>query len=260
MGSAPVFDLRRFCLHDGPGIRTTLFLQGCPLRCFWCHNPESQGQELEQKNLVNPSSPFRTGVYTVGRILPLLLRDLPFYRQSGGGVTFSGGEPLLHVPFLKALLSPLQEAGVPVALDTCGQVAPELWRDLLPLVSLWLWDIKSLDEARYREGTGGDLLLMRHSWEQVLDGPGRIWLRVPLIGGFNDSEADLERLLAWAAQAGKGRVERISLLSLHLTARDKYQRLGRSFVLEERQIPSRERLAHWQGVLEQAGYEVGLGS
>jgi pyruvate formate lyase activating enzyme len=126
MATGLVFDIQRFSIHDGPGIRTTVFLKGCPLSCLWCHNPESQ----------------ETG------------KDVTFYEHSGGGMTVSGGEPMLQFEFARDLLAGARAAGLHTCMETCGYAAQERMLALCPLVDLFLYDIKETDDARHREFTG----------------------------------------------------------------------------------------------------------
>lgn len=194
-----VFDIEHSALKDGPGIRTVVFLKGCPLRCVWCHNPESWSFKSEQ--LADPVS---GGKVTCGRsmtaaeVVAEVLRDRPFYKASGGGMTLSGGEPLAQARFATRVLRMAREAGVHTAVETCGHLPRPVIEGALPHIDLWLYDIKGMDGELHRKHTGVDnkLLLDNLRW---IDGQGaQIVLRCPMIPGLNDSEANLAKLGALA--------------------------------------------------------------
>ena len=179
--------IQRFCLHDGPGIRTVVFLQGCPLRCWWCHNPETQ-----------PSRSPDAREMGITELAAELERDARYWERSGGGVTLSGGEPLAQADATDELVGRLSAHRHHTAIDTSGHGDAEDVERLSRHVSLWLWDVKTLDPARYREATGGEpgLPLANLAW--VLgrsDVP--VVVRVPLIADFNASREDLAAIAAW---------------------------------------------------------------
>lgn len=194
-----VLDVEHSATKDGPGIRTVVFLKGCPLRCIWCHNPESWSFRIETAD-----DPVRGGkiVYgkerTVADVTEEVLRDKPFYAASGGGLTLSGGEPLAQAKFAAALLRAAKEAGVHTAVETCGHLPRTVLEEVRPNVDLWLYDIKGMDGELHRKHTQVDnaLILGNLRW---LDGQGaKIVLRCPMIPGLNDGEANLRALGALA--------------------------------------------------------------
>ena len=253
-----VFDIQRFSLHDGPGIRTTLFLKGCPLRCWWCHNPESQAAGLElirwpQRCIgcgacleacpagaitpagdVDPARCTLCGAcvdachaqarqlvgrdMTVAQALAELERDRPFYDQSGGGVTISGGEPLAQPDFLLALLRACRQADLHTALDTCGHAPWPLLDAVRPYVGLFLYDLKLIDPGRHRQVTGVSNELILDNLRALAAHGHRLILRLPVIPGVNDDDDNIRRVAALAA------IERVDLLPYHRTALDKYRR------------------------------------
>jgi pyruvate formate lyase activating enzyme len=265
--SGVVFDVRRYAVHDGPGIRTTVSLKGCPLRCAWCHNPESQGAEPQL--LVRASRCLRCGACvracphgalrlrgdrvetdgdactlcgacvdacpaeareTIGRsmtvadVLREVERDRLFYEDSGGGVTFSGGEPLAQGAFLLALLRACRERGLHTALDTCGHAPADVFALAIALTDLVLFDVKHADSARHREGTGvGNERILANLRHLAATGVDSI-VRVPLVPGFNDAEDDLRAIAALVAALP--RVPPVQLLPFHPAAEDKHRRFG----------------------------------
>ena len=271
-----VFNIQRFSLDDGPGIRTTVFLKGCSLSCAWCSNPESiaPGPELlssfatlcqrcgrcvarcESGALAwdgpaagtpprldrarcrrclrcaatCPSGALR-GVGRIRRaaeVVAEVIKDEPFYAHSHGGVTLSGGEPLLQPEFCRAILRACARRGLHTALDTAGHAPQESLAQLLPFLDLVLYDLKLADPVLHRRWTGSD---NRRVIENLhfLDGQVRLWLRVPLIPGVNDDDAAIEAL---AALCRGLRLERIVLLPYHRFGSGKYLALGRPYELE----------------------------
>ncbi|MEX1016821.1 MAG: radical SAM protein [Phycisphaeraceae bacterium] len=232
-----VHDIQRFCLHDGPGIRTTLFLQGCPLRCWWCHNPDMQGRQGGQARR--------------WAILPLLReleRDARFWRRSGGGVTVSGGEPLVQSQAVAGLLREMGKRGHHRTLETAGCVPADHVRRVAPHIDLWLWDIKSVDGERFRKATHGtvDRVLDNLAW--VLgqtQTPLRV--RVPLIDGFNADTVHLTRIADWLASQPR-RVE-VELLPGHDTGRRPSDVAHRSARVTAGQIDAARDLLLTHGLL-----------
>lgn len=292
-----VFDVKRFAVHDGPGIRTTVFLKGCPLRCSWCHNPE--GQAAEPELVLRPGRCIGCGAcvpvctaeaismdgdvaftdrerctacgacvevcyaearemagreMTVAQTVEELERDVAFYDESQGGVTFSGGEPLLQSPFLLALLQVCREKGVHTAVDTCGLCTWETVDAVRQQVDLFLYDLKLMDQIRHREATGV-------SNEQILANLGalsqeghNIFLRLPIIPAVNDDEENVRQIGAFAAVLPH--LQRVDILPYHHTAVEKYRRLNKAYALAEARPPSEERLAEIAQILRGFGLTV----
>lgn len=240
-----IFDIQRFCVHDGPGIRTTVFMKGCPLRCGWCHNPEGLSAQIEvqffQEACIRcgscsgrrqpadvalcPSGALRYSGRQIGEaeLLEAVLADQGFYGREGG-VTFSGGECLLQADFVAQMLRSIKAQGVSAAVDTCGCVPWQSIEKTLPFCDLYLYDIKCADSGLHRSFTGRDNAKILENLKR-LSGQGKaIWLRVPLIPGFNDSPEELERIAA-VAVATPG-VERVTVMPYHTLGKSKYQTLG----------------------------------
>ncbi len=208
-----VFNVQRFSLHDGPGIRTTAFFKGCPLRCAWCHNPESQSYDAEE--IFRPERCTSCGrcaegcaqgarevagqAYAVDALTKLLLRDRQVFETSGGGVTLSGGEPLSQDgAYIQRLVKALKRRGVHVCVDTCG-CAP--WSQIEPLiedVDLWLYDFKALDAGIHAQFTGLTNELILANMKRLCTSGSAVWLRVPVIPGVNDQ--DMRPMAEWAAE------------------------------------------------------------
>lgn len=248
MTAGMVFNLQRFSLQDGPGLRSTVFLKGCPLACAWCHNPESRApapQILRQEarcmacgRCEDGTAPTLADVaacptgalqvagraWTVEELTEVLLRDRIFFDESGGGVTFSGGEPLAQPGFLCEALERLREEGVSTALDTCGH-AP--WEDLQAAAvraDLVLYDLKLMDEDRHRRATGVSNRTILDNLRALAAVHNRIWIRVPVVPGINDDAANLDATADFLAPLAG--VRQVDLLPYHPTGEAKYGRVG----------------------------------
>jgi len=295
-----VFDIQRFSIHDGPGIRTTVFLKGCPLHCPWCHNPESQAPVPElllwPERCIGCAACLDacrhgaiardgTGVITdlalctacgacaeacyaearvlvgrtmsVAQVMAEVERDVVFYDQSGGGVTLSGGEPLAQSDFLLALLRALRRRGLHTALDTCGHAPWQVLDRVRPYVDLFLYDLKLMDDARHRRITGVSNATILDNVRALAAAGHRLRLRVPIIPGVNDDEANVRALGAFAA-ALPG-LDGVDLLAYHPTARDKYRRLNRNYPLPDLHPPSESDMAVVAQRLRAAGNDVRIG-
>ncbi len=248
MSAGIVFNLQRFSLQDGPGLRSTVFLKGCPLACAWCHNPESRAAgpqvlRLESRCMAcgrcsigavpaaTEVEACPTGALQVaGRasaaaeLVAQLLRDRIFFDESGGGVTFSGGEPLAQPGFLCEALERLRAEGVHTALDTCGH-AP--WEDLQAAAAradLVLYDLKLMDEDRHRRATGVSNRTILDNLRALAAVHDRIWIRVPVVPGINDDAANLDATADFLAPLAG--VRRVDLLPYHPTGEAKHGRVG----------------------------------
>jgi len=227
-----VFDIKRYALHDGPGIRTTVFLKGCALRCWWCHNPESQiphpersTRELRLGDACLSEDISIGREMTASEVISEIERDTVFYDESGGGVTFSGGEPLIQPEFLGELLIGTKRLGIHRTLDTCGHAPRSTLAGLARDVDLFLYDLKLIDDHAHREYTGVSNRLVLDNLEYLRQSKARIIIRFPLIPTITDSEQNLSALRSYLdARPDLGQLD---ILPYHETARTKYERLGR---------------------------------
>ena len=221
MRKGVLFSIEEFAVNDGPGIRTTVFLKGCPLRCAWCHNPE--GQRHEPQPLTKQGRTERCGYEIDAEALAeKLRRDEEIFRDSGGGVTFTGGEPLAQVDFLCEVLDRLGD--IHTAVETSGYASAEAFKRVLERVDFVLFDIKLADSSLHRRWTGvGNELILANL--KTLCASGKPFVaRVPLIPGVNDSAANMEATAELLVGA-KGLV-RVELLRYHKTAGAKYPMVG----------------------------------
>ncbi len=229
-------NIQHFSLGDGDGIRTTVFLKGCNLRCPWCHNPENLAEQpavLHYKTTGKTET--RGRLVSAAEILPELLWDIDYYKESGGGITVSGGEPLLQADGVAELSKLLSENGVPVLIDTAGCVPYSAFQKVNPFVSGYLFDFKTANETKYRQ-IGGTLSLVCENIAALMRNGVYVTIRIPLIPDFNtDSEsvrAICERL------TGLG-VTHVELLPFHRLGSGKYEAMGRSYPYENKE-PLRE--------------------
>jgi pyruvate formate lyase activating enzyme len=286
--------VQRFSLHDGPGIRTTVFLKGCPARCLWCHNPESQSFAPEvlvvetrcascgtcrtvcPHGAPPPGSSVCTSCgacveacpagarrlagreATVEGVMEEVLKDRVFHEESGGGVTFSGGEPLAQPEFLRALLEACRDAGVHAAVDTCGFAPRESVLALVPLVDLFLFDVKLVDAARHLALTGLPVAPILGNLRALAAAHGNVWIRVPVVPGHTDAERDVAATASLVA--GLPGVRRVSLLPYHATGAAKARRLGRDTPLDGLAPPPRERLDALASLFREHGLAVRIGA
>jgi len=288
--TALLADIRRLTLHDGPGVRDTVFLKGCPLRCRWCHNPESISPEREllfRDNLCMhcgacvPGCP--TGAHTFhdghhvfdrnccsgcgkcadvclagaltlcGRevtaetVFAEVVREREFFLQSGGGVTLSGGEPLLYPDFAGALFRLLRENGIHTALDTCGMVNFAAFERVLPFSDLVLYDVKGMDPEKHRSNTGSGNAVILENLRRLGKLNVPVEIRMPVVPGCNDEESEFAA--AGRFLAGLPMVKSVRLLAYHAMARDKYRMCGRQDTMPEAETPGIGRLEEIAGVL-----------
>ncbi len=275
-----VFRIERYAVHDGPGIRTTVFLKGCPLRCWWCHSPESQSalpelmyrpercircfkcvdrcpegavSVVEGAPVVDEAlcrwcgscadvcaagARARTGqLMSAAEVVGTVDRDTLFYDQSGGGVTFSGGEPFVQPDFLIEMLEACRRRRIHTAVDTCGMADRDRLLQAAELADLFLFDVKLLDDGLHRRFTGVSNARILDNLRALVDAHARVIVRLPLVPGVNDDPALIERTGRFLADLGLSRVE---VLPYHRAGTAKYPALGREYRLADTGVPTGE--------------------
>ncbi|MDH3889692.1 MAG: glycyl-radical enzyme activating protein [candidate division Zixibacteria bacterium] len=210
-----LFDLKRYAIHDGPGIRTSVFLRGCPLNCWWCHNPESRCPSAapdDQRGNGSRAS-LTKGSVPPDDVIDAVARDVPYYDQSGGGVTFTGGEPLMQFEFLTELLKACRRRSIHTAVDTTGYAPGEKIRSIVELVGLFLYDLKIMDAKLHQEHVGVSNRLILDNLKMLADLGCAIIIRVPMIPGITDTPENIEAICAFVKPLSQ--IDQISLLEYH---------------------------------------------
>lgn len=300
MKTGLVFDIKKYSIHDGPGIRTTVFLKGCPLSCWWCHNPESQSslpaifyrpERCIGCGICIESCPrqalelTRTGVktdlskctacgicadrcpsgarelvgteMTVEEVVAEIKKDLLFYDQSGGGVTFSGGEPLLQPEFLIALLQECGKFEFHRAVDTSGFAPLSVLLEVARYTDLFLYDVKMMDSEKHKKYTGVGNELILSNLRALAESGAAINVRIPIIPGINDDDENIEQTGLFVASLPN--VCRVNILPYHSAGRSKYEKWGREYLLPEVMPPTENAMQHIAKTLSQYGLDVKIG-
>ncbi len=251
-----IFDIQRFSTHDGPGIRTIVFLKGCALRCRWCCNPESQSYEIETMMLGGKPKIMGRDI-TVEEVLKEVLQDRPYYNRSGGGVTLSGGESLLQPDFAVALLKACKENGINTAIETTGFAPSDVIERFLPYLDTVLMDIKHINSNKHKEFTTQSNERILENAKLIASKANRLIIRVPVIPTFNDTVAEIAEIAAFASDLPN--VNEIHLLPYHSMGRDKYIGLGREYSMGDIKSPTNELMEVLKQTAEQFGLKAYIG-
>ena len=295
--SGIVFDIKRYTLHDGPGIRVSVHLKGCPLSCWWCHNPESQsfapqllfrpdrciGCSMCLNSCPNgailptietdynmckgsgkcadacPSGAREICGHeaTIDEIMETVRKEQIFFEQSGGGVTISGGEPLVQFDFTMALLEECKKREISTAIDTCGFVDSQNLIDAIPVTDIFLYDIKHMDPGKHKKYTGVDNEVIKSNLVKLGESGARIFARVPFVPGVNTDEDNIRATGEFVSRV-KG-VELVCLLPYHTAAEDKHRRWGMEFKLRGVHPPTENMLASSAAIIESFGIPAVIG-
>ena len=244
-----IFDIQRYSIHDGTGIRTIVFLKGCVLRCRWCCNPESQ--EFEIQTMMVQGKPKTIGRdVTVAEVMETVLRDTPYYRRSGGGLTLSGGESLCQPEFARDLFRAAKENGINTAMESMACASYDKIEMVLPYLDNYLMDIKHMNPEKHREFTGKSNELMLENAKKVAQsGQTRLVIRVPVIPGFNDKPDEIKAIAQFADKLPG--VTKIHLLPYHRLGEDKYTGLGREYLMKGVLPPENDYMDMLKKVVEQ---------
>lgn len=291
--NALVSDIKRLAVHDGDGIRTTLFLKGCTLKCIWCHNPEGVSSRPEvayyverclqcgicaelcprdvhnfsaKGHVLNRSLCLGCGkceeeclgnalkLYgrrmDVNSLLPILLEDEVFFRNSGGGITVSGGEPLLHAEFVLELFEKLKERGINTAVDTCGNVPWDAFETVLPVADMFLYDIKHIESDAHKQLTGAGNERILDNLKRLSVCNKRIEIRMPFVPGCNSDDATLHGIGLFLSELN---IEKMRVLPYHDLARGKYAALNMTDTMPQVEGTIDEAVAHAVGILRSHG-------
>ncbi len=299
MSHGTVFNIQKYSLHNGPGIRTTVFLKGCPLSCWWCHNPESRGMDseilfIEDKCIacgdcerVCPSEAIKLthkgikldkakcilcgkcsescpseALEKIGRkmraeeVMDEVKKDRVFYEESGGGVTFSGGEPLIQINFLENLLTLSKQMGIHTVVDTSGYSSWENIDRIKGNVDIFLYDIKHMDNEKHKKYIGIPNVLILENLKRLVRSGSRIWVRIPLIPGINDDFFNIARTCEYISSL---RLKDLYILPYHNIAKEKYKRLGMKYKIPDAYSLEDKELREISKLFKNYGLNVKIG-
>ncbi len=263
---ATIFNIQKFCLHDGPGIRTTIFFKGCPLKCLWCANPESQSTKIQlmkdktkcidcgtcnADNFTPSDCPHYCASvsgkeYTVDEVYLEAIKDIDFYNSSGGGVTFSGGEALMYTDFIEELSIKLREKNIHIAAETCGFSSHENFLKLCKSVDLFLFDVKHYDSTLHENFTGVKNDIILKNLQTAINLGKKVTARIPIIPDFNDSLEDMEHFGVLLKKLG---VTKVNLLPFHQMGENKYEMIGKEYEMKSyKQLNEGDLVEHLEAI------------
>ncbi|MBR6774006.1 MAG: glycyl-radical enzyme activating protein [Clostridia bacterium] len=251
-----IFNIQRFSIHDGPGIRTIVFFKGCYMRCAWCCNPESQSYDIQ--TMIENGKKKTVGYdVTVSEIMPELLADENYYRRSGGGITLSGGEFLAQHEFARDLLIACKENGLHTAVESTANAPYEKIQEVLPYIDLFLMDIKHMDSQKHARftGVGNDIILQNA--KRIANSGTELIIRTPVVPGVNDTAQEIREIAKFAASLPG--VEQLHLLPYHRLGQDKYSGLNREYSLSGIEPPEKEKMEYLLSVAEESGIKCQIG-
>jgi len=249
-----VFNIQKFSIHDGPGIRSVVFLKGCPLACFWCSNPESQCGKPEQMWDNNREQITTVGEYmTIDEVMEEVMKDLPYYEESGGGVTLSGGEILFQPVFATKLAQELQRNNIHTVCETSGFAHPKIFEEFIRHIDMVYFDVKHHDSEAHYEGTNVKLEVIVENLKIALKVHPNVTVRVPIIPGFNDTLEDAHKFAELFADIG---VKKVELLPFHQFGENKYKYLDREYKLNDIPQLHKEDLVEHEAIINNRGVEV----
>lgn len=294
-----ITNIQKYSVHDGPGIRTTVFFKGCPLNCLWCHNPESQNPSpeimffkerctlcgsclkrcpqmaiefVEGYPVTNESKCILCGKcsdfcpsnaielvgkeITVKDLMKEILKDEAFYDESNGGVTFSGGEPLVHVDYLNNVLQTCKGRGIHTTIDTSGYASWEQFEKIIDNVDLFLFDIKHMSNEKHLKYTGVENIIILENLKKLSERGSNIYIRMPIIAGVNDDDENIDLSIDFISKLN---ITHVNLLPYHKIGMDKYRRLNMEYKLTGLEKPSDEVIDKIAEKFKKAGIKIKIG-
>jgi pyruvate formate lyase activating enzyme len=261
-----IFSVKRYSIHDGPGIRVTFFMKGCPLSCWWCHNPEGISPDPESVKQIEKVGEMEFSVteqagkyYSPDDILGILDKEKIFIEESKGGVTFSGGEPMLQPEFLIETLRKCKSAGYHTAVDTSGYSQPENYNSIIPFTDLFLFDIKHLDDSKHLIYTGVSNELIINNLRLLIESGKDIMIRIPVIPGINDDREHLESIRDFILKSKSRNLKKINLLPYHKIGASKYRKFKIPYHMNGVEPPSPARMKELKDFFSETGIKTKIG-
>lgn len=248
-----IFDIQRYSIHDGPGIRTIIFLKGCFLRCKWCCNPESQSYDIQQMTLAGKTKTVGRDV-TVQEVMDEVTKDAVYFRRSNGGITLSGGECMAQPEFAEALLRAAHEYGLNTAIETTAFANRETVQRLLPHVDHFLMDIKHMDSKKHEAFTGKSNTLILENAKYIAENARHLIIRVPTIPTFNATPEEISAIARFADSLPN--VTELHLLPYHRLGQDKYEGIGRAYTLDGILPPTNEYMQELLSAAQSASHKL----
>jgi len=264
--SGYIFDIKKYSIHDGPGIRTTVFFKGCPLNCWWCHNPESQKIEPEEflgctfRWSLDYSNSNRNVIgkeVSVDEVMREIEKDVPFYEESHGGATFSGGEPMLQFDFLYSLLKECKSKNISTAVDTTGYASFEQYEKIYDLTDIFLYDLKLMDEKDHIQYTGVSNKTIHENLRRLTFNGKKVVLRIPIIPGITDTTKNVAQTINFISTLQN--ISEVDLLPFHRTANSKYEKMKKENKLPKIDPPSTEEMEKLKYKFTSLGGTVKIG-
>lgn len=261
-----IFDIKKYSVNDGPGIRTTVFLKGCPLTCWWCHNPESQRSEPEKIdncsfrwNFSHDFSQRKMVGFQVSvtEVTSEIEKDLPFYEESKGGATFSGGEPMLQVDFLHSLLTECKMKDINTAIDTTGYAPYADFEKIYDVTDTFLYDLKLIDDKIHYEYCGVSNKLIHENLKELSNRGKKIILRLPIIPTLTDTEKNLSETISFISELKN--LQEIDLIPFHAAAKLKYERMKIQNKVIDLYPPTKDYMSELQNRFSQLGIPIKIG-
>ena len=251
-----IFDIQKFSVHDGPGIRTIVFLKGCVLRCKWCCNPESQEYKIQNLTLGGKTKVSGRDV-TVREVIEEVNKDMPYYRRSGGGLTLSGGESLCQPDFAVSLLRAAKENAINTAMESTGYAEISVIDRFLEYLDYYLMDIKHVDSAKHEKFTTKPNEKILKNARYIAEHAKNLIIRVPVIPTFNETPEEIQKIAEFAASLPN--VTKIHLLPYHRYGIDKYAGLGRTYELPDIVSPTDEHMLKLKEIAQKTGLICEIG-
>jgi pyruvate formate lyase activating enzyme len=287
-----IFEIQKMSTEDGPGIRTTVFFNYCPLKCAWCHNPESiertlslqwfkikcigcksclevcpsnalmldpDGMHIDRERCTVcgacveecPSTALKIfgKWWDIDALVTEVAKDQTYYEKSGGGVTASGGEATVQIPFLREFFRKCKDRGISTALDTCGYVNQSVLEQLLPVTNLILYDLKEIDPVKHAQFTGvnNDLIQQNIIWlvENAPSTNTKIWIRTPIIPGYTATDENIRGIAAFISDKLNGKIDRWDLLAFNSLGKSKYERMNKDYPLKDGELLTKDQMDHF---------------